>query len=102
MESPESLVHLFVHCNKVKGFWNEVEERITCGINIPIRFTASEILLGYLNPVNSHPINKIILVTNRYIFTKSRSSSELMKEEIKRKVKHVYKEQRQVSQLNLK
>lgn len=67
--SPETLMHLFVECQKSKILWQNLKTWIESTLNRNFEFTKEHILLGY-NVANLDfvPINSILMITKYYIF----------------------------------
>ena len=66
----ETLLHLLVNCNHVVRLWRNLESWLKMALNMNFTFTSNDIILGYLINSNiSTPINVIIMVTKKYIFS---------------------------------
>ena len=66
----ESIIHLLVNCTDVVALWNDIKKLINLKLRINIKFTPFDILFGYLYfDTNQKPVNTIILVVKRYIFS---------------------------------
>ena len=74
----ESILHMFVECNRVQDFWREIENLIQQKIGLIIHFLKMEIILGYFNKDNNRtPLNVIMLVTKKYILDTSQNKGVL-------------------------
>ena len=63
-QESETILHMFVECNRIVEFWKEIEELIYQIIGFQIKFSAFDILFGYQNrDQNKIPFNLILLVT---------------------------------------
>ena len=59
----ETIVHMFVECDRVKVFWREIEKLIYETTLLQIHFSKFDILFGYQNiDRNRVPLNVILLI----------------------------------------
>ena len=67
-QESETILHMFVACNRIVEFWKEIKEFIHQIIGFQIKFSVFDILFGYQNrDQNKIPLNLILLVTKKYI-----------------------------------
>ena len=91
----ESILHMFVECNRVQDFWREIENLIQQKIGLIIHFLKMEIILGYFNKDNNRtPLNVIILVTKKYILDTSQNKGVLNVLILKYRLSKAYEEEK--------
>ena len=96
--SPETLLHLFYHCNKSQIIWNELKSWIQNEINFTMNIQPKDIMLGYFNKDQYFlPINTIIMVTKKFLFKNSRKGIPHIFKNLQEDVKNVYVEQKLVA-----
>ena len=101
--SPEQLMHLFLHCPEISQLWLNLQILIKNKTHHQIVFTPQMIILGYQIKNNIHiPINTIILATKSYIFWCSRKKKKPNIFELQKRIKHTYMTELTISQLNFK
>ena len=72
-QESETILHMFVECNRIVEFWNEIEELICQIIGFQIKLSAFDKMFGYQNrDRNKIPLNLILLVTKKYILRHKR------------------------------
>jgi len=102
-EHEETLLHLYVECNKSRLIWLKLENIIKIKLNISINFDKLTIILGYLNSDNrSKPMNLLIMTIKSYIFWCARIDKLPEIKEAMEKVQEIYFEQRQIAIINEK
>ena len=90
----ETILHLFVQCPKITAVWPNLTTWIQNKINIPISFTPTLIILGYLDNSNySKPLNTIILTSKSYIFWCCKNQVNPNPMELQKRIEQCYKEQ---------
>ena len=91
----ESILHMFVECNRVQDFWREIENLIQQKIGLIIHFLKMEIILGYFNKDNNRtPLNVIMLVTKKYILDTSQNKGVLNVLILKYRLSKAYEEEK--------
>ena len=97
----ENLMHLFVECGTVANLWNSIEDWILRSTRKQIKFSATDIILGYLIFENNNiPINTIIAVTKYCIFTSAVKETTPTILQVKIKLKITYNEQQGLNNEN--
>ena len=87
-------MHLFVNCSHVVKLWRDLEKWEKTAINIGYTFTTNDIILGYLLTSNfSAPINVIIMVTKKYIFSCAYKNVTPNIQQLKQKLTVTFKEE---------
>ena len=90
----ETIMHLFVNCNHVAKLWRDLEKWLKTAINIDYTFTTNDIILGYLLTSNfSTPINVIIMVTKKYIFSCAYTNVTPIIQQLKQKLTAIFEEE---------
>ena len=68
-QQKETILHMFVECDRVIFFWSEIEKLIFETTRMKIHFSKFDILFGYLNTdINRLPLNVLLLISKKYIF----------------------------------
>ena len=76
--SPETIIHLFCECNKVQDLWSNIKQWIFMKTGITINFSKSIKLLGFHEMDHKYwPLNLVILLTKKYIFSCARKELRL-------------------------
>ena len=94
----ETIVHLFVECQKSNKLWGEIKNWINKTVNVELNFTPTLILLGHINSdSNQIPINAILMTVKYYIFNCAHLNKELDIFMCQKRVKNMYMEQQSLS-----
>ena len=74
--------------------WRDLEKWLKTAINIGYTFTTNDIILGYLlTSSSSAPINVIIMVTKKYIFSCAYTNVTPNIQQLKQKLTAILKEE---------
>ena len=91
----ETIMHLFVNCNHVVKLCRDLEKWLKIAINIGYTFTTKDIVLGYLlTSTFGAPINVIIMVTNKYIFSCACINVTPNIQQLKQKLTAIFEDER--------
>ena len=100
---PESILHLFVECQKVKQFWSELKNRIQVLLQIELNINPTSIILGCrTTSILNIPLNAIYLSAKKYIFKTSRKNESLSVTGFIKLFEKLYQEQEYVAKLEFK
>ena len=102
---PETLIHLFVTCNKSKKFLHDIKLWISrrTGYEPPINPDTNPLHILFGIPGNKNqnkPLNTVLLVAKNYIFISAWKQRELNIFEFQRKLTSVYHEQKALANIN--
>ena len=87
----ETIVHMFVECDRVKVFWREIEKLIYETNGLKIHFSKFDILFGYQNlDRNRVPLNVFLLISKKYIYDINRKNGILNLMALKHKFQQTY------------
>ena len=87
----ETIVHMFVECDRVKVFWREIEKLIYETNGLKIHFSKFDILFGYQNlDRNRVPLNVFLLISKKYIYDINRNNGILNLVALKHKFQQTY------------
>ena len=90
----ETIMHLFVNCIHVVELWRDLRKWLKTAINIGYTFTTNDRILGYLLTSNfSSPINVIIMVTKKYIFSCAHTNVTPNIQQLNQKLTAIYEEE---------
>ena len=93
--SPETIIHLFCECNKVQDLWSNIKQWIFMKTGITINFSKSIKLLGFHEMDHKYwPLNLVILLTKKYIFSCARKELRLNIFNLQNEVYRVFSEQK--------
>ena len=97
-QNPETIHHLFVHCNTVKIFWRELEAWLINNFNLRISLNDKNILFSY---EQKHKlINYILLLAKYYVYSNKFSGRRLNIESFKSILHRKYKSEKYLANLN--
>ena len=100
-DQEETIMHLFTECLQVVDFWNQIEVWIQTKLNINLQLNPLKIIMGHLNTDNNAiPMNTIILVAKKYIFTTALLKNQISIISFKRLLNKIYAEQQLVAKLS--
>ena len=102
MES-ETIIHLFAQCVKIKDLWKNICTWVESKINVKINFTHAVKTLGYFTQ-DEHfwPLNFILIVTRKYIFTCSKKENSLNIYHLQKMIKERFQEQESLCKINMR
>ena len=93
-QAPETIVHLFTQCNKSNELWENIVKWIKNKIGIDIVLSNTHKILGYLTmDAKFWPINLILLVTRKYLYSYSRKGYTKSIFHVQKEIKKIYTEQ---------
>ena len=100
-QHPETLLHLFTKCTKVKIFWQQLFEWIKAITKIDLNYDSITLLLGYLLTNNSFiAINTLLILVRKFIFQAARQNSNFLHLDIfKKMLKNLYFEQSNLAEI---
>ena len=102
-DQPESILHLFVECQKVKQFWCELKESLQLNLNMELNINSSSIILGSKTSRNLNiPINALYLTAKKYIFKTSRKKEYLSVPNFIKFFEKIYQEQEYVAKIEFR
>ena len=97
-QNPETIHHLFVHCNTVIIFWRELEAWLINNFNLRISLNDKNILFSY---EQKHKlINYILLLAKYYVYSNKFSGRRLNIESFKSILHRKYKSEKYLANLN--
>ena len=65
----ETIIHLFIHCEKAKTFWAKLRTLVKSRLNYNLCISAPNIIFGHLSYGDLFiPLNAIYMATKMYIF----------------------------------
>ena len=104
--NPETLIHLFVNCNKSKKLFHDIKTWILrrTGYEPPIYPDTNPLHILFGIPGNKNqnkPLNTVLLVAKNYIFISAWKRRELNIFEFQRKLSSVYHEQKALANINI-
>lgn len=100
-EHSETIVHLFSECTKSQVLWQNVLSWIRSSINVNITLNRNMKLLGYTEQdPNFWPMNFILIITRKYIFTKATDFGHLNIYYLQKLIHKKYTDQETLSKLN--
>ena len=99
----ETIIHLFVHCEKAKTFWAKLRTLVKSRLDYDLCISAPNIIFGHLSYGDLFiPLNAICMAAKMYIFECARSRSRLTIEGFCNYMSIIYLEQEYVAKLELK
>ena len=99
----ETIIHLFVHCEKAKTFWAKLKTVVKSRRDYDICISAPSIIFCHLSYGDSFiPLNTIYMAAKMYIFECARSRSGLTIERFCNYMNTIYLEQEYVVKLEFR
>lgn len=94
----ETILHLFVECDKVRPLWSSIQDWLNSKLNlrIPILFSNTDLILGSQRP-NFILINFILLLTKQYIYRCKFLKEDISSEALKAIIKYRFHLERQIA-----
>ena len=100
---PETILHLFTECDKVKQFWSSLELVVKMKLNLCLKTDPPSIIFGNINPRKSDHFSNIIYLTAKmYIFKNSRSNVKIIVDDFIKYLGRIYTEYECVAKLESK
>ena len=100
-QHPETLLHLFTKCTKVKIFLQQLFEWIKAITKIDLNYDSITLLFGYLLTNNSFiAINSLLILVRKFIFQAAKQNSNFLHLDIfKKMLKNLYFEQSNLAEI---
>ena len=100
-ESPETIAHLFCQCPNVTQLWHNIEHWISNKVKIKLTLINSLKILGHCKMDRNYwPLNLVILVIKKYVYSCSKRGFQLNIFHLQNEVQNAFLEQRYVSEIN--
>ena len=99
----ETIIHLFSECIKVKDLWKNICTWVESKINLKINLTHTIKTLGYfIQDEHFWPLNFILIVTRKYIFTCSKKENNLNIYHLQKMIKERFQEQESLCKVSMR
>ena len=100
-QHPETLLHLFTKCTKVKIFWQQLFEWIKAITKIDLNYDSITLLFGYLLTNNSFiAINTLLILVRKFIFQTAKQNSNFLHLDIfKKMLTYLYFDQSNLAEI---
>ena len=96
------MITLFCNCEKVEELWQSITQWFRNKTGINVRFETLVILLVYQKLDSIYwPLNFVILLTKRYIFTCTHQKIPLNIYSLQNEIKRIFSEQKLLFNVNL-
>ena len=100
-QQPESIEHLFIHCEFVKDLWNDLKRWMFNKLNIQIELTYQRQILGYGEfDIHFWPLN-FVLTATRYCVYWCPKKIQLNFYFLQVDIRGKYSEQKHLAKINL-
>ena len=89
-EEIEALEHFFFYCERVRTFWNEVNNILQSQKLISIRFDVKDIFFGMVHMVNNMVLINYIILEGKYFIYRSKLNKHIKLNVLFREITKIY------------